>query len=185
MLVVSHLSFSPNHAVLLYRVNLHSYDTMGIRSLVSLGFFLLPVAVTLGVLLSLQAHRQSQGMPPPFVSNKVDTKTYCQRAFGISPATHGQQYTREFSPFCHDGIPILLLTSSVPRAIFPKPTTTAPSTSVELIEFPHVPELSLVGTGWDPLQGIPASLPPPYPTLAILADHLRCVDTRPIIQGLR
>ncbi|KEF61504.1 uncharacterized protein A1O9_03071 [Exophiala aquamarina CBS 119918] len=66
---------------------------MGIRSLVSVGFLVLPIAVTLGVLLGLQAIRHSQGMPPPFVSNKVETTTYCQRAFGISPATHGLQYT--------------------------------------------------------------------------------------------
>ncbi|KAK5064958.1 hypothetical protein LTR84_000792 [Exophiala bonariae] len=66
---------------------------MGLRSLVSAGFLLLPIAVTLGLLLGLQAHREARGMPPPFVSNKVSTDTYCQRAFGISPATRGLQYT--------------------------------------------------------------------------------------------
>lgn len=75
---------------------------MGLRSLVSLGFLLLPVAVTLGILLGLQAHREARGMPPPFVSNKVSTDTYCQRAFGISPDTRGLQYTCECDSLsCH------------------------------------------------------------------------------------
>lgn len=81
-----------------------SHHTMGLRSLVSAGFLLLPIAVTLGLLLGLQAHREARGMPPPFVSNKVSTDTYCQRAFGISPATRGQQYTRE-CPFLPPPIP--------------------------------------------------------------------------------
>lgn len=76
---------------------------MGLRSLVSLGFLLLPVAITLGILLGLQAHREARGMPPPFVSNKVSTDTYCQRAFGISPDTRGLQYTCE----CYSRFPFL------------------------------------------------------------------------------
>lgn len=104
---------------------------MGIRSLVSVGFLVLPIAVTLGILLGLQALRQSQGMPPPFVSNKVETKTYCQRAFGISPATHGLQYTREFSPFATTDYPSCfdIMHDS------PKINTPVRLTSVELIEF--------------------------------------------------
>ena len=77
---------------------LFTSTTMGLRSLVSLGFLVLPIAVTLGVLLGLQAFRESRGMPPPFLSNKVETNTYCQIATGISPATHGLQYTCEFCP---------------------------------------------------------------------------------------
>ncbi|OCT54949.1 hypothetical protein CLCR_02918 [Cladophialophora carrionii] len=69
---------------------------MGFRSLVSLGFVLIPVAVTISVLLGLQAYRESQGLNPnPFVSssNKIRSKNYCQRAFGITPFTNGQDYT--------------------------------------------------------------------------------------------
>lgn len=69
---------------------------MGFKSLVSLGFVLVPVAVTLSVLLGLQAYRESQGMnPDPFMSpsNKISSKNYCQRAFGITPFTNGQEYT--------------------------------------------------------------------------------------------
>ena len=69
---------------------------MGFRSLVSFGFLILPIAVTLGVLLGLQAFREARGMPPPFVSHDIEMETYCQRAYGISPPTHGLQYTCEY-----------------------------------------------------------------------------------------
>ena len=69
---------------------------MGLRSFVSFGFILVPVAVTVSVLLGLQAYRDSRGLNPnPFVgsSNKISSKNYCQKAFGITPFTQGQQYT--------------------------------------------------------------------------------------------
>ncbi|KAI1618411.1 concanavalin A-like lectin/glucanase domain-containing protein [Exophiala viscosa] len=66
---------------------------MGLKSLISYGFLILPAAVTIGVLLGLQTYRESQGLSGPFTSNKVETNTYCQLAFGITPATGGQQYT--------------------------------------------------------------------------------------------
>jgi hypothetical protein len=69
---------------------------MGFRSLVSLGFVLIPVAATISVLLGLQAYRTSQGLNPnPFVttSNKISSDNYCQKAFGVTPFTNGQQYT--------------------------------------------------------------------------------------------
>jgi hypothetical protein len=66
---------------------------MGLKSLISYGFLILPAAVTISVLLGLQSYRESRGMSAPFVSNKVSTDTYCQLAFGITPTTAGQQYT--------------------------------------------------------------------------------------------
>jgi hypothetical protein len=69
---------------------------MGVRSFVSLGFVLVPVAVTISVLLGLQAYRESQGLNPnPFMStsNKISSHIYCQEAFGITPFTNGQEYT--------------------------------------------------------------------------------------------
>ena len=69
---------------------------MGARSLISLGFVLIPVAATISVLLGLQAYRESKGLNPnPFVStsNKITSKTYCQEAFGVTPFTNGQEYT--------------------------------------------------------------------------------------------
>jgi len=74
---------------------------MGRLSFVSLGFLILPIAVTVGVLLGMQSYRTSRGQTPLFVSNAVHTATYCQLAFGITPDTDGQQYTRKclsFSP---------------------------------------------------------------------------------------
>jgi hypothetical protein len=66
---------------------------MGAKSLISFGFFILPAAVTISVLLGLQSYRTSRGLTKPFVSNAVETNTYCQLAFGITPDTGGQQYT--------------------------------------------------------------------------------------------
>ncbi|KAK4937956.1 hypothetical protein LTR10_021521 [Elasticomyces elasticus] len=68
---------------------------MGLKSVISYGFLILPAAVTIGVLLGLQTYRESQGLSGPFTSNKVETNTYCQLAFGITPDTGGQQYTCE------------------------------------------------------------------------------------------
>ncbi|KIW26962.1 uncharacterized protein PV07_06745 [Cladophialophora immunda] len=67
---------------------------MGVRSLVSFGFVLIPIAVTISVLLGIQAYRESKGLPSnPFVDNRIKSSLYCQKAFGVTPYTNGQQYT--------------------------------------------------------------------------------------------
>ncbi|KIW96917.1 uncharacterized protein Z519_02308 [Cladophialophora bantiana CBS 173.52] len=67
---------------------------MGLRSLVSFGFVLIPIAVTISVLLGIQAYRESKGLPSnPFVDNSIKSSLYCQKAFGVTPYTTGQQYT--------------------------------------------------------------------------------------------
>ncbi|EXJ71977.1 uncharacterized protein A1O5_04479 [Cladophialophora psammophila CBS 110553] len=67
---------------------------MGLRSLVSFGFVLIPIAVTISVLLGIQAYRESKGLPSnPFVDNSIKSSLYCQKAFGVTPYTNGQQYT--------------------------------------------------------------------------------------------
>lgn len=66
---------------------------MGIRSLVSFGLLAVPVAVTVGVLVGIDAYRTSNGMQKIFVDNRVTNKTYCQKAYGIHPTSTGQQYT--------------------------------------------------------------------------------------------
>ncbi|KIX97952.1 uncharacterized protein Z520_06030 [Fonsecaea multimorphosa CBS 102226] len=67
---------------------------MGVRSLVSFGFVLIPIAVTISVLLGIQAYRESKGLPAnPFVDNAIKSSLYCQKAFGVTPYTEGQQYT--------------------------------------------------------------------------------------------
>jgi hypothetical protein len=68
---------------------------MGRGSILSFGLFILPIAVTTGVLVGLDAFRASTGQPRLFRSNKVNVDVYCQKAFGIHPTTDGQDYTRE------------------------------------------------------------------------------------------
>lgn len=66
---------------------------MGFRSLISFGMVAIPIGATLAVLLGLDAHRSATGQTPLFQDNSVSTDTYCQKAYGITPASTGQQYT--------------------------------------------------------------------------------------------
>lgn len=117
---------------------------MGFRSLVSFGFLILPIAVTLSVLLGLQAFRESRGMPPPFVSHAIEMATYCQRAFGIHPPTQGLEYT------CESLCPI----SPSPHwlVFFPDARTTPCHLGTRWAGqgLHQVPELACVRLGWDP-----------------------------------
>ena len=108
---------------------------MGVKSLISYGFLVLPVAITLGVLLGLQTYRESRGWAPPFVSNKISSKEYCQLSFGISPDTTGLQYTCESTRFCR------------PRPFSVAISTPAWMTLLGGHDGPLVPGLSPVGTG--------------------------------------
>jgi len=61
---------------------------MGRLSLVSLGLFILPIAITVGVLVgyeTYQASRGQQGLAPVPITG-VKVSTYCQKAFGIQPS---------------------------------------------------------------------------------------------------
>ena len=81
---------------------------LNFRWLVNFGLLVLPIAVTLGILLGLQKHRDDTGQPPLFTpppsptgapkNNKLTTHEYCQKSFGISPDTKGQEYTRKWLP---------------------------------------------------------------------------------------
>ena len=71
---------------------------MGYRSLVSVGFLVLPVAITIGILLGLESYRSHKGLQPLFVNNGIATTTYCQQAYGITPETEGQKFTRKLQP---------------------------------------------------------------------------------------
>lgn len=76
---------------------------MGLRSLVSLGMIAIPIGATLGVLLALDAHRSSTGQTPLFQDNSVNTDKYCQKAYGITPPSSGQQYTLNPNQWGWDG----------------------------------------------------------------------------------
>lgn len=75
------------------------------RWLVNLGFLALPIGVTIGILLGLQAQRDSSGGPPLFhkpdgappINNKITYVESCEKAFGIHPLSKGQKFTRESS----------------------------------------------------------------------------------------
>lgn len=81
---------------------------MTIRILVNAALLAIPIAVTLGILFGLQSHRAATGQPPLFApepppipspkppappKNGVTKTRYCQKSFGITPDTEGQQYT--------------------------------------------------------------------------------------------
>ncbi|KAK5076978.1 hypothetical protein LTS08_007533 [Lithohypha guttulata] len=76
---------------------------MGIRSLVSFGLIAVPIGATLGVLIGLDAHRSATGQQPLFQDNSVSIDTYCQKAYGITPRSLGQQYTLNPNQWGWDG----------------------------------------------------------------------------------
>ncbi|KAL2432528.1 hypothetical protein ABEF95_012329 [Exophiala dermatitidis] len=116
---------------------------MGAKSIISYGFLVLPIAVTLGVLLGLQAFRESRGLPRPFVSNGIKTTTYCQIAFGITPDTNGEQYTLNPNQWgitddYTDGGALCMNVTSFNNATYPT-NTTAPEWSITW-QFPQGPD---------------------------------------------
>lgn len=68
---------------------------MGLRSLLSFGMIALPIGATLGLLIGLDAHRSATGQSPLFQDDSVSKDQYCQKAYGITPTSIGQQYTCE------------------------------------------------------------------------------------------
>ncbi|KAF5003422.1 hypothetical protein FDECE_10019 [Fusarium decemcellulare] len=76
---------------------------MTLRFFVNFGLLALPIAITLGILLGLEAHREATGGPPlfkpepdptkPKKNNDVLTEQYCQKSFGVHPESDGQEYT--------------------------------------------------------------------------------------------
>jgi hypothetical protein len=59
---------------------------MGRLSLLSLGLFILPIAITIGVLIGVETWRIAQGKPSLATQdNRQTTDIYCQREYGIQP----------------------------------------------------------------------------------------------------
>ena len=61
---------------------------MGRLSILSLGLFILPIAITVSVLVGLETYRVSHGQKSIFpgdADNAVTTTTYCQKEYGITP----------------------------------------------------------------------------------------------------
>ena len=62
---------------------------MGRLSLLSGALFVLPIAITIGVLVGLETYQTSRGqkgLGPIDASNGIQTNTYCQKAYGVVPA---------------------------------------------------------------------------------------------------
>ena len=70
---------------------------MGRLSLLSLSLFILPIAVTIGLLVGIESYAKARGqigLGPIDAYNGIKTTTYCQKAFGVSP--EGASFIREF-----------------------------------------------------------------------------------------
>ncbi|KKA27203.1 hypothetical protein TD95_002094 [Thielaviopsis punctulata] len=67
---------------------------LSIRWIVNGGLLGLPIGVTLAILFALQEHHRSTGQGGSlWTDNKVVTTQYCQKSYGITPESDGQQYT--------------------------------------------------------------------------------------------
>lgn len=79
---------------------------LGFRWLVNFGLLALPIGVTLGILLGLDASRQASGGAPLFTgdpttpgstpnNNGITAMVSCDKAMGLHPLSKGQEYTRK------------------------------------------------------------------------------------------
>ncbi|KAI8168590.1 putative xyloglucan-specific endo-beta-1,4-glucanase A [Colletotrichum sp. SAR 10_65] len=77
---------------------------LGFRWLVNFGLLALPIGVTLGILLGLDASRQASGGAPLFTgdpttpgstpnNNGITAMVSCDKAMGLHPLSKGQEYT--------------------------------------------------------------------------------------------
>lgn len=72
---------------------------LNLRWIVNASLLAFPIAVTLGVLMGIQTGRKAAGKPPLWVDNGITKSQYCQKSYGITPASIGLEYTCESGPF--------------------------------------------------------------------------------------
>jgi hypothetical protein len=71
---------------------------MGRLSLLSIGLFILPIAITLAILIGVETWRVSTGkMPLSSQDNRITTQMYCQKEFGVQP-NPGRYVCKAFPP---------------------------------------------------------------------------------------
>ena len=61
---------------------------MGVRSIVSFGLFIVPVAITIAVLLGIDLSRHASGKKSIFAlppNTKITTDIFCQLGYGFTP----------------------------------------------------------------------------------------------------
>ncbi|KAJ0291453.1 hypothetical protein CBS470a_003450 [Colletotrichum nupharicola] len=91
---------------------------LGFRWLVNFGLLALPIGVTLGILLGLDASRQASGGAPLFTgdpttpgstpnNNGITAMVSCDKAMGLHPLSKGQEYTPARTE-THDAQPSLI-----------------------------------------------------------------------------
>ncbi|KAF9876856.1 hypothetical protein CkaCkLH20_05702 [Colletotrichum karsti] len=73
---------------------------LGFRWLVNFGLLALPIGITLGILIGLEANRTANGGPPlfsdpdtPKKNNGITAMVSCDKAMGLHPESKGQEYT--------------------------------------------------------------------------------------------
>lgn len=84
---------------------------LGLTFLVNFALLVIPIGVTLGILFGIDAQRSASGDAPIYTpqpssvgggnpdggggtDNKLSTVMYCQKSYGITPDTKGQEFTR-------------------------------------------------------------------------------------------
>jgi hypothetical protein len=73
-------------------------SAMGRLSLLSIGLFILPIAITLAILIGVETWRVSTGkMPLSSQDNRITTEMYCQKEFGVQP-NPGRYVCKAFPP---------------------------------------------------------------------------------------
>jgi hypothetical protein len=74
---------------------------MGRLSLLSIGLFILPIAITLAILIGVETWRVSTGkMPLSSQDNRITTGMYCQKEYGVQP-NPGRYVCKAFPPPLH------------------------------------------------------------------------------------
>lgn len=74
---------------------------MGRLSLLSIGLFVLPIAITVAILVGVETWRVSQGKPSlANQDNRLTTEIYCQKEYGVQP--NPGRYVCECPCISHD-----------------------------------------------------------------------------------
>ncbi|ERS99624.1 uncharacterized protein SPSK_09381 [Sporothrix schenckii 1099-18] len=129
---------------------------LGVTFLVNFALLVIPIGVTLAILFGIDAQRSSVGDAPIYTpqpsggagsdggggtGNKLTTKTYCQKSYGITPITKGQEFTLNPNQWGWDpteGGGLCMNVTTYDNSTYPTKTT-APAWSITW-EYPQGPE---------------------------------------------
>ncbi|CAK7227555.1 hypothetical protein SBRCBS47491_006609 [Sporothrix bragantina] len=131
---------------------------LGVSFIVNFALLVIPIGVTLAVLFGIDAQRTSSGDAPIYTpqptnvgggnpdggggsDNKLTTKTYCQKSYGITPDTKGQEFTlnpNQWGWDASEGGGLCMNVTTYDNSTYPTKTT-APAWSITW-EYPQGPE---------------------------------------------